>query len=283
MLSGEGPRRRLPGLRPRPHLHGRALLDFFGDLEAGREAVAFTFSFHRGGYRIDTSRPVTQEVGEGDRTLRHLHGVCVCLEVLPALAIADLNCVVETLRDENDAALDRRRLILEGAGKAFLRYGFERASMADIAVAAGVSRTALYYYFPGKDEVLQAVVDELNARSLQAAAEVLEKSQTLDAALTGLFEAKFGRTLVLFAESPHGVELVDAGHRVTGPATRAADKAFHALVVKALMRHGQAEDVDAVADTLIAAAKGLMRSGEVYVPKAKFKARIHRLIGWLMN
>ena len=30
-------------------------------------------------------------------------------------------CVVETLRDENDAALDRRRLILEGAGKAFLR------------------------------------------------------------------------------------------------------------------------------------------------------------------
>lgn len=141
--------------------------------------------------------------------------------------------MVETLRDENDAALDRRRLILEGAGKAFLRYGFERASMADIAVAAGVSRTALYCYFPGKDEVLQAVVDELNARSLQAAAEVLEKSQTLDAALTGLFEAKFGRTLVLFAESPHGVELVDAGHRVTGPATRAADKAFHALVVKA--------------------------------------------------
>jgi AcrR family transcriptional regulator len=188
--------------------------------------------------------------------------------------------VVETLHDDNDDTLDRRSRILEGAGKAFLRYGFERASMADIAVGAGVSRTALYHYFPGKEDVLRAVVDELHTRSLNAAAEALEKGRTLDAALTGLVEAKFGRTLGLLTESPHGVELMDAGHRITGPATRAADEAFHALVVKALVRHGRVKEVDAVADTLIDAAKGLMRSGDVHVPKARFEERIHRLIGW---
>jgi AcrR family transcriptional regulator len=187
------------------------------------------------------------------------------------------------MRDDHDEALDRRSRILDGARAAFLRFGFERASIADIATGAGVSRTAVYHYFPGKEDVLRAVVDELNAKTLSEAAEALDKSQTLDAALTGLLEAKFGRTLAVITESPHGVELVDATHRLTGPATRAADDAFHALVVKALGRHRRIQEVDAVADTLIAAAKGLMRSGEAYVPKAKFKQRIRRLVGWLMN
>jgi AcrR family transcriptional regulator len=187
------------------------------------------------------------------------------------------------LDDDNDDALDRRSRILEGAGKAFLRYGYERTSLADIAAGAGVSRTALYHYFPGKEDVLRAVVDGLHTRSLNAAAEALEKSQTLDAALTGLLEAKFGRILGLLTESPHSVELVDAGHRVTGPATRAADEAFHALVVKALVRHGRVEEVDAVADTLIDAAKGLMRSGDVHVPKDRFNDRIRRLVAWATN
>jgi AcrR family transcriptional regulator len=187
------------------------------------------------------------------------------------------------MRDDDDEALDRRSRILDGARAAFLRFGFERASMADIAAGAGVSRTALYHYFAGKEEVLRAVVDELNAKSLNEAAEALDKSQALDSALTGLLEAKFVRTLAVITESPHGLELVDATHRLTGPVTRAADDAFHALVVKALVRHGRNQEVNAVADTLIAAAKGLMRSDEAYVPKAKFKQRIRRLVGWLIN
>jgi AcrR family transcriptional regulator len=187
------------------------------------------------------------------------------------------------MRDDHDEALDRRSRILDGARAAFLRFGFERASMADIAAGAGVSRTAVYHYFPGKEDVLRAVVDELNAKSLNEAAEALDKSQTLDAALTGLLEAKFVRTLAVITESPHGLELVDATHCLTGPVTRAADDAFHELVVKALVRHGRNQEVNAVADTLIAAAKGLMRSGEAYVPKAKFKQRVRRLVGWLIN
>ncbi len=47
-------------------------------------------------------------------------------------------------RNDNDDAVDRRSRILDGARAAFMRYGFERSSMADIAAGAGVSRTALY-------------------------------------------------------------------------------------------------------------------------------------------
>jgi AcrR family transcriptional regulator len=188
-----------------------------------------------------------------------------------------------SMRDDNDDVRDRRSHILAGARAAFLRFGFERSSMADIAAGAGVSRTALYHYFPGKEEVLRAVVDELHANSLADAAQALERSQTLASALTGLLEAKFGRTLAVITESPHGMELLDATNRLTGTATRAADDAFQALVVEALVRHGRTHEAEAVADTLVASAKGLMRSGEVHVPKAKFKARVHRLVSWLID
>jgi AcrR family transcriptional regulator len=53
-------------------------------------------------------------------------------------------------RDDNDESRNRRSRILDSARSALVRFGFERSSMADIAAGAGVSRTTLYHYFPGK-------------------------------------------------------------------------------------------------------------------------------------
>jgi AcrR family transcriptional regulator len=185
------------------------------------------------------------------------------------------------MSDDPNNARDRRSRILASARKAFLRFGFERASIADIAGGAGVSRTALYHYFPGKEEVLRAVVDELHAATLQASREALAEPKPIDALLIGLLETKFGRTLALLTESPHGAELVDATHRLVGPATRAADETFHGLVVEALVRHGREAEADAVADTIVAAAKGLLRSGDGLVSIAKYRERVRRLIEWV--
>jgi AcrR family transcriptional regulator len=187
-----------------------------------------------------------------------------------------------SVREQDDDAHDRRSRILEGGRAAFLRFGFERSSISDIAAGAGVSRTALYHYFPGKEEVLRAVVDDLHARTLKDAGEALKGSQTLGAALTGLLEARFGQTLAVIAESPHGMELMAATNRLTGAATRAADDAFQALVVKALVRYGRTQAAEAVADTLVAAAKGLMRADEGHVSNARFTKRMHRLVDWLI-
>jgi AcrR family transcriptional regulator len=82
------------------------------------------------------------------------------------------------------------------------------ANTADIAKGAGVSRTALYHYFPGKD-IFKALVEALHARTHTAAIEALEPSQSLDTALRGLLEAKFARALALISESPNGVELAN--------------------------------------------------------------------------
>ena len=50
----------------------------------------------------------------------------------------------------------KRRQIVEGARQMFLAHGFDAASMADIAKAAGVSKGTLYVYFKDKEELFGA-------------------------------------------------------------------------------------------------------------------------------
>ena len=47
-----------------------------------------------------------------------------------------------------------RTRLYEEALAEFARVGFDRASVADIARAAGVSRPAFYFHFPTKEHVL---------------------------------------------------------------------------------------------------------------------------------
>lgn len=52
----------------------------------------------------------------------------------------------------------RREEILNAAQKAFLKYGIEKITLDDIALECGVKKTALYYYFKNKDELLAEMI-----------------------------------------------------------------------------------------------------------------------------
>jgi TetR/AcrR family transcriptional regulator len=58
----------------------------------------------------------------------------------------------------NDRAIlddeEARRRLLEAAGRCIVRRGNAQIRMAEVADEAGVSRSTLYRYFPGRDEVL---------------------------------------------------------------------------------------------------------------------------------
>jgi len=49
---------------------------------------------------------------------------------------------------------EARRLLLDAAGRCLVRRGNSQIRMAEVADEAGVSRSTLYRYFPGRDEVL---------------------------------------------------------------------------------------------------------------------------------
>ena len=60
----------------------------------------------------------------------------------------------------------RQQQVVEVATSVFLRYGYARATMADIAQAAGLSRPTLYLSFSDKEKVFQAVVETMAANKL---------------------------------------------------------------------------------------------------------------------
>lgn len=65
------------------------------------------------------------------------------------------------------AAVDpslRQEQILAAITSIFLRHGFHGASMRDICAAADMSPGALYRYFPSKEHLIDAVVEQHHAR-----------------------------------------------------------------------------------------------------------------------
>jgi AcrR family transcriptional regulator len=50
--------------------------------------------------------------------------------------------------------------ILSGAKRLFGKHGLKKTTMEDIATAAGKGKSTLYYYFPSKNEIFEAVVED---------------------------------------------------------------------------------------------------------------------------
>ena len=62
----------------------------------------------------------------------------------------------EVTRDEA-----KEKQILDAAQKVFALYGFRKATIGDVVREAGVARATLYKYFPAKDDLFRAVIEEL--------------------------------------------------------------------------------------------------------------------------
>lgn len=58
-----------------------------------------------------------------------------------------------------DSHKGMRENIINAATKVFSQYGFKKTSMEDIARALRMGKSSIYYYFKGKEEIFQAVVD----------------------------------------------------------------------------------------------------------------------------
>lgn len=73
----------------------------------------------------------------------------------------------------------KRQRVIEAGARVFLRFGFARATMGDIARAAGMSRPALYLVLCSKEEVFDAVVTHWIEDSLARIAAGLADRPTL--------------------------------------------------------------------------------------------------------
>jgi AcrR family transcriptional regulator len=69
----------------------------------------------------------------------------------------------------------RREALLEAAVGVFARYGFRKASMDEVARAAGVSRQGLYLLFADKEELFRKALTHKLARQLSASVIALSR------------------------------------------------------------------------------------------------------------
>ncbi|MDX2543981.1 TetR family transcriptional regulator [Streptomyces sp. WI04-05B] len=82
-----------------------------------------------------------------------------------------------------------RALILETAMRLFKERGYEKTTMRAIAQEAGVSVGNAYYYFAGKEHLIQGFYDQLAREYQVAAREVLDRETELEARLAGVHRA----------------------------------------------------------------------------------------------
>ncbi|WP_159776297.1 TetR family transcriptional regulator [Streptomyces sp. HM190] len=82
-----------------------------------------------------------------------------------------------------------RALILETALRLFQERGYDRTTMRAIAKEAGVSVGNAYYYFAGKEHLIQGFYDRIGAEHRAAVRPVLERETDLQARIAGVLTA----------------------------------------------------------------------------------------------
>jgi AcrR family transcriptional regulator len=69
-----------------------------------------------------------------------------------------------------------RETILSHAAKLFAEKGFDGASLQDVAKAVGISKAAVYHYFPTKQDIYDDIVIDLLSRLRTAVQDRIESS-----------------------------------------------------------------------------------------------------------
>lgn len=124
----------------------------------------------------------------------------------------------------------RRAQLLGVALEIFARHGYHKASMDDIAEAAGVSKPVLYQHFPGKRELYLALVDEnlnqLTARLLSALQSSTVNRTRVEAMLNVYFD--------FVADSPQAYRLIFHTDQLADTEIRERFENFHMGVAEAI-------------------------------------------------
>lgn len=134
------------------------------------------------------------------------------------------------------AMTDKQTAILDAAWTVFLRYGYRRVTMADLAQAASMSRPALYLVFANKDELFRALVERFCARTLTRIHDECRETSGLAEQLTLAFELWVVEPYLLIMQSPDARDLVEVGQGVASEVIQQACAAFESGLLAILQR-----------------------------------------------
>jgi AcrR family transcriptional regulator len=146
----------------------------------------------------------------------------------------------------------RRLQLLAGAAQAFAEKGVAGTTVSDIAKAAGLAQGTLYLYFASKDDVVNAVVEQMVDGMVVSVERAVAETTGAVARFLALRDA-----LMATASDPAGRELVEIYHRPENAAVhhRMAERIGPRLipVVERIVVDGVGEGVFVAKDPTVAA------------------------------
>ncbi|WP_438015252.1 helix-turn-helix domain-containing protein [Sorangium sp. So ce315] len=177
----------------------------------------------------------------------------------------------------------RRRKMMDAALTVFLRFGFRKTSMDEVARAANVSRQGLYLHFATKEELFRASVAYFFDAALAAAeAALADAGRSLEERLVAAFDMWIGR--FVGALGSDAADLAVATRELVGPTVAEREGQFVEAVEEALRASGLAAAYAPagvtgrqLADTLYASARGLKYGAatrEAFVEGMSIAARV---------
>jgi AcrR family transcriptional regulator len=96
---------------------------------------------------------------------------------------------------KNETAIDKaeqtRRRIFEAALSLFREKGFDATTMQEIAQRAGVAKGAAYYYFPGKEAIIQTYYEAIQTEQEEICRELFLREKKLKVRVKAAFDSKF--------------------------------------------------------------------------------------------
>jgi AcrR family transcriptional regulator len=86
----------------------------------------------------------------------------------------------ETKRRVRPTRAETRARLIRAAGTVFAERGYDRASLDDVALAAGLTKGAVYSSFSGKDELFYAVMRERIRERLDLVTQAAERESSVE-------------------------------------------------------------------------------------------------------
>jgi AcrR family transcriptional regulator len=127
----------------------------------------------------------------------------------------------------------RHKAVLDAAVGVFARYGFRKASMDEVARAAGVSRQGLYLQFANKEELFRKAVEyTLNRQLSEAIAALSRHEDNLELRLIAACVAWSGR--VVWSLGADAADLMCASSSLAGATLAHYESQFEHAVASAI-------------------------------------------------
>jgi len=175
----------------------------------------------------------------------------------------------------------KKSKITAAALSVFLRYGYKRVNMSDIAEAAGISRAALYLVFKNKEDVFVGVFTQWTDDILIEVERAMATAATVEQKLALAFEIWVVRPFEMVAASPEARDLMECSFTFAQEPMRQGYQRFENAIVPVLaefagMHPGKARmSAEKTAHVLVSAVRGFKQA-------ATNSAELHQLIKELL-